>query len=100
VVVANGAFVGGGMNIAPLAKLNDSLLDVLVIGDIGKIELLQAFPRVYKGTHLTHPKVRSEKATCVSVESAERILVYADGELLGEGPASFCLLPATLNVVV
>ena len=100
VVVANGAFVGGGMNIAPLAKLNDSLLDVLVIGDIGKLELLKAFPRVYKGTHLTHPKVRMVKTTSVTVESPERVLVYADGEILGEGPASFHLVPATLNIVV
>lgn len=100
VVVANGAFIGGGMKIAPLAKLNDSLLDVLILGDISKVDLLKTFPKVYKGTHLTHPKVRSEKAILISAESEERILVYADGELLGEGPASFRLIPATLNVVV
>ena len=100
VVVANGAYVGGGMNIAPLAKLDDSLLDVLVIGNIGKLELLQAFPRVYKGTHLTHPKVKMVKATSITVESPERVLVYADGEPLGECPASFTLLPSALNIVV
>jgi diacylglycerol kinase (ATP) len=100
IVVANGAYVGGGMNIAPLAKLNDNLLDVLVIGDVGKLELLQTFPRVYRGTHLTHPKVRLEKVTSISAASAERLLVYADGELLGEGPASFNIIPSALNIVV
>ena len=88
------------MHITPEAKLDDSLLDVMVIGDIGKFELLKAFPTVYKGTHLTHPKVRMEKATHVTVESPERVLVHADGELLGEGPASFWLMPAALNIVV
>ena len=99
-VIANGRYVGGGMHIAPEAKLDDNLLDVLVIGDIGKFELLKALPTVYKGTHVNHPKVRMEKATRVTVESSERILVHADGELLGECPASFWLVPAALNIVV
>ena len=100
VVVANGCYFGGGMHIAPQAELNDSLLDVVIIGDVGKFELLKALPMVYKGTHINHPKVRMEKATHIIIESSERILVYADGELLGEGPASFWLIPAALSIVV
>jgi len=100
VVVANGGYVGGGMHIAPRAELGDGLLDVLTIGDIGKFELLKALPMVYKGTHINHPKVRMEQATDITIESAERMLVYADGELLGECPASFRLMPDTLNIVV
>jgi len=100
VVVANGSYLGGGMHIAPEAKLDDSLLDIVVVGDISKFELMKAFPMVYKGTHITHPKVRMEKATHITVESPERVLVHADGELLGEGPASFWLMPAALSIVV
>ena len=100
VIVANGDYFGGGMHIAPEASLNDNLLDVVVIGDIGKFELLKALPTVYNGTHVTHPKVRMEKAAQITIESSERILVHADGELLGEGPASFWLVPAALNIVV
>jgi len=100
VVVANGGYVGGGMHIAPGAKLDDSLLEVVIVGDIGKFELLKALPTVYKGTHVDHPKVSMRKARRITVASPERILVYADGELLGEGPASFSLLPAALSVVV
>jgi len=100
VVVANGCYFGGGMYIAPQAELNDSLLDVMTVGDIGKFELLKALPKVYKGTHINHPKVRMEKATHVIIESSERILVHADGELLGEGPASLWLMPAALSIVV
>ena len=100
VVVANGGYVGGGMHIAPGAELGDGLLDVLVVGDMGKFELLKALPTVYRGTHISHPKVRLEQVPYVSVESAERMLVHADGELLGECPASFWLMPAALSVVV
>ena len=88
------------MHVAPEASLNDNLLDAVVIGDVGKFELLKALPMVYKGTHGTHPKVSIEKAANITVESSERVLVHADGELLGEGPASFWLMPAALNIVV
>ncbi len=100
VIVANGGYCGGGMNMAPQASINDGLLDVITVGDIGKFELLKALPRVYNGTHVTHPKVSMGKATHITVESSERILVHADGEFLGEGPASFWLVPAALNLVV
>ena len=100
VVVSNGCYFGGGMRVAPQAELCDSLLDVMTVGDIGKFELLKAFPTIYKGTHVTHPKVRIEKAGHIAIESSERILVHADGELLGEAPASFWLVPAALSIVV
>ena len=100
VVVANGCYFGGGMRVAPQAELCDSLLDVIIIGDVGKFELLKTLPRVYKGTHITHPKVRMEKTPHITIESSERVLVHADGELLGEVPASFWLMPLALSIVV
>lgn len=100
VVVANGSHFGGGMKVAPEASLNDSLLEVVIIGDIGKFDLLKSLPMVYKGTHGNHPKVSMQKAEAISIESPERLLVHADGEVVGEGPASFWLMPATLNIVV
>ena len=100
VVVSNGGYLGGGMHVAPEASLNDNLLDVMVIGDIGKFDLLKSLYMVYKGTQGQHPKVHMEKASKITVESQERVLVHADGELLGEGPASFWLVPAALNIVV
>lgn len=100
VVVANGRYFGGGMRVAPQAELGDGMLDVLTIGDFGKLELLVAFPRVYKGTHITHRKVSMERASHVEVESSERLLVHVDGEVIGAGPASFWLKPSALSVVV
>jgi len=99
-VVSNGCYFGGGMRVAPQAELADGLLDVMTVDDMGKFELLKAFPTIYKGTHITHPKVRMEKATHITIESSEQVLVHADGELLGEAPASFWLMPAALSIVV
>jgi diacylglycerol kinase family enzyme len=100
VVVANGCYLGGGMYVAPEARLNDNLLDVVVLGDVGKFDLLKSLPMVYKGTHGKHPKVSMEKAKTITVDASEGVLVHADGELLGTCPASFWLAPVTLNIVV
>lgn len=100
VMVSNGNYLGGGMKVAPGAAMNDSLLDVVVIGDVGKLDLLKSLPMIYKGTHENHPKVTIRKASRVSIETNDRVLVHADGELLGEGPASFRLIPAALNIIV
>ena len=100
VVVANGRYFGGGMQIAPEAKPDDSLFDMVIVGDIGKFDLIKTMPRVYKGTHLTHPKVRLEKDTCITIQSSRKFLLHADGELLGEGPASFSILPKALCLAV
>jgi len=88
------------MHIAPEAELGDSLLDVVIIGDMGKLELLKEFPKVYKGTHVSLPKVKMKKGTDVTIESSEPMLVYADGESLGECPASFRVVPGALSIVV
>jgi diacylglycerol kinase (ATP) len=100
VVIANGRYFGGGMQIAPEAKLDDNLLDMIIVGDFGKLELLSVFSRVYKGTHLTHPKVRLEKGTDISIDSSMKFLLHADGELLGEGPVQFSILPKALSLMV
>ncbi len=100
VMVANGNYAGGGMKFAPEAKLDDGLLDMLIISDMGKFELLRTFPRVYKGTHITHPKVKLIRTDNVRVDSVDKLPVYADGELLGEGPVVFRLVPSVLNVTV
>ncbi len=100
VIVANGMYFGGGMKVAPDALLGDQLFDVLTIGDIGKFELMQAFPSVYKGTHITHPKVKVQRAATVNLSSVERLLLQADGEIIGEGAFRFSLLPGALSVIV
>jgi len=100
VVASNGKYGGGSMLVAPDADPTDGLLDVLTIDDLSKPDLLWSLPRIYKGTHLTHPKVTMTRARKVEVESRQRIFLQADGELLGEAPARFSLLPSALNIAV
>jgi len=100
VVVSNGRYGGGSMLVAPDADTQDGLLDVMIIDDVNKLELLWSLPRIYKGTHLTHPKVIVRRLREIDLRTSLRMFIQADGELLGEAPAHFSMLPATLNIAV
>ena len=62
VIMNNGRYGGGGMNTAPNAELSDGLFDVMIVDDITKPDFLISLPRLYKGTHLTHPHVIMKRA--------------------------------------
>jgi diacylglycerol kinase (ATP) len=100
VVIANGTYFGGGMCLAPDAKPNDGLLDMIIFGDMRKSEMMKIWTMTYNGRHISHQKVRLRKIRNVALQCDEKILVEADGELLGEGPVSFSVLPSALNIVV
>ncbi|MEV7137521.1 diacylglycerol kinase [Streptomyces tauricus] len=85
VAVGNGSSYGGGMQICADADLTDGLFDITVVGACGRASLLRVFPRVYKGTHLSHPMVTTYRAAKVEL-AAEGITGYADGEPLGPLP--------------
>ena len=100
IMMSNGKYGGGRMLVAPQANPIDGLLDVLIINDLGKLDLLRSLPRIYRGTHLTHPKVTVERVREMDIRSKKKMSIQADGELLGETPARFYILPTTLNVVI
>ena len=100
VVIANGTHFGGGMCLAPDAMPNDGLLDMVIFGDMGKSEMVKIWQMTYNGRHVNHNKVRLRKIRNVAIQCAEKVLVEADGELLGEGPVSFSVLPSALSIVV
>jgi diacylglycerol kinase (ATP) len=100
VIANNGRYGGGGMFTAPDADLTDGLFDLLIIGNIGKADLIRSLPRIYKGTHLSHPKVTVKRAKEIDIQSAHPMSLQADGELLGELPACFRVLPSALNIIV
>ena len=99
-VVANGQYFGGGMKIAPEALLADGQFDVIILGDLGKVDLVRNVPRVYDGSHITHPKVRTFRAEQVEATSPDRLLLQADGEVLGMAPATFTIVPSALRLIV
>jgi len=100
VVVANGCYIGGNMLIAPQAKIDDGLLDVITAGNIGKIEIWKLWRKTYSGKHIMNPKIRMNTTLNVRIQSSVQVFVEADGEFLGECPASFRILPSALTIVV
>jgi YegS/Rv2252/BmrU family lipid kinase len=100
IVVANGQYFANRMQIAPHASLDDGLLDVVIFGDVTKSELMKIRPTLYSGDHVKNPKIRESKTTTLIIESNEKLLVEADGEILGETPASFRLIPSALTIMV
>ncbi|MFH8571165.1 diacylglycerol kinase [Streptomyces sp. NPDC017993] len=98
VAVGNGGSYGGGMRICPDARLDDGLFDVTVVGACGRGELLRVFPRVYRGAHLTHPKVSVHRAARVTLEAAG-VTGYADGEPLGALPLTARSVPGAVRLL-
>ena len=100
VVVANGRYFGGGMMITPEAQPDDGLLDVLLIGDLSKRDLLLTLPKTYRGRHLPHPKAELLRGTVVEVDAAKPLPVELDGEQPGTTPARFDIVPQALRLRV
>ncbi|MGW7042740.1 diacylglycerol kinase [Streptomyces avermitilis] len=99
VAVGNGSSYGGGMKICADADLDDGLFDITVVGDCSRTTLLKVFPKVYKGTHLNHPKVTVHRAAKVELV-AQGITGYADGEPLGPLPLTAECVPGAARVAV
>ncbi|MCX5556353.1 diacylglycerol kinase [Streptomyces sp. NBC_00038] len=99
VAVGNGSSYGGGMKICAGADLGDGLFDVTVVGDCSRTTLLKVFPRVYRGTHLDHPKVAVHRAAKVELV-AEGVTGYADGEPLGPLPLTAACVRGAVRVAI
>jgi diacylglycerol kinase (ATP) len=96
---ANTPIYGGGMRIAPRAQIDDSKLDICVIGGINAFKLFCMFPTVYFGRHLGLREVRYLRSTRARVETENPMPVYADGEYVRQTPAEFGIQPGALKVI-
>lgn len=97
IAVANTAWFGGGMAISPNADPTDGLLDVTVVRDSTRIEMLRFFPRVYAGTHLQHPKVSSYRGKSITIAS-DTLELWGDGECMGPTPVTLEAVPNAINL--
>jgi diacylglycerol kinase (ATP) len=100
VIVANGRYLGGGMKMTPEAEPDDGRFDVLLIGDVTKRDLILTLPKIYRGTHLPHPKATLLRAVHVEVDAPEPLPVELDGEQPGTTPVSFDVVPRALRLRV
>jgi diacylglycerol kinase (ATP) len=100
VLVANTQYHNGGMRLCPDASPDDGVFDVLLLGDVTKRDLLLTLPKLYRGTHLPHPKAELLRGRAVTVESDVPLPIELDGEQPGTTPVRFEVVPGVLRVRV
>jgi diacylglycerol kinase (ATP) len=98
VIVANGRWHGGGMKLAPDADPDDGLFDVVLIGDVTKLDFVTTSPKLYHGGHVGHRRVEVVRSAAVSVDGAMPLPLELDGEVAGTTPASFEVVPRALRL--
>jgi len=107
VAIANGGWFGGGMHVAPSARIDDGLLEVVRFGNLARRDFVISLPRLYRGTHYTHPAVSHTQGRMMEASPITQPLgraeppieIEADGEIVGALPARFSLLPAALTLL-
>lgn len=100
VAVTNGAFYGGGMHVAPGARVDDALMDLCIVGDLGRAAALRQIPNLYRGRHVDHPRIEMRRARRVQVEGGADTLVHLDGEPFGGLPLQVEMCAGVLTVAV
>ena len=86
IAIGNGRSYGGGMYVCPQAQMHDGLFDVMILEPVSKIEFLKVFPKVYSGSHITHPQVKIMRTKRITLVA--NAIAYADGERIGPAPIS------------
>jgi diacylglycerol kinase (ATP) len=98
VSVGNNVSIGGGMKVTPNAKVDDGVLDIMVVQPLSRLAFLRIFPRVFAGTHLSDSRVAIHHARSVRIE-ADGVVAYADGERFGPLPLDLEVRPGVLRVL-
>lgn len=99
-VFANTPLYGGGMRVAPKAKMDDGLLDVCLVDRVHPLKLFSLFPTVFAGRHLRIREVQYLQTASVRVETEDPADVYADGEYVCQTPVEVSIRPGALKVII
>jgi YegS/Rv2252/BmrU family lipid kinase len=100
VAVANSGFYGGGMRVAPHARLDDGALDVVTLAECSRAGLVRLLAKVFRGTHVHEPGVSVRRGAEVRVSADRPFTVYADGDPIGSLPITLRAVPAALHVLL
>lgn len=102
VAIGNTSSYGGGLQMCAGADPTDGWFSVVEVTDISRLELLRLFPKLYRGTHLSHPAVTMRRAREVRLEmlSRETLIGFADGEPAGVLPLTVTCEPGALRMLV
>jgi YegS/Rv2252/BmrU family lipid kinase len=99
VSIANAQYLAGGFHFAPMARIDDGLLDLAIIDDISLPGFVKAVPSVMRGKHLNNPHWHHYTTTHVRVTATTPALVQLDGEIAGTSPAEFSVVPKAIDIV-
>ncbi|MHB9134164.1 MAG: diacylglycerol/lipid kinase family protein [Armatimonadota bacterium] len=99
-VAGNAEYTGGGtMRLCPGARMDDGLMNINIVQALGKLEILRHFPRLLAGTHIDLPTVQYFPATSLTIDTELPQVISMDGDLFGETPATFSMMPGALRVL-
>jgi len=96
--INNSRFTGGKMMMAPHADTNDGLADLIHVGKMGRMKLLRAFPRIFKGSHLSMKEIRETKVREIDFDMQEKVAAMIDGEVAHLIPKRVEVLAGALEV--
>ncbi len=99
IAIGNGTRYGGGMLVCPHAKPDDGLLDLTFVRPAKKRVIIKVLPKVYRGTHVKHPLVRTARTKEIEIKSDDLVRLQVDGEVLGFIPETFECIPQALRVL-
>lgn len=99
-VICNSRYTGGDMWVAPHAEIDDGVMEIVLLNELSRFELLRAFPSVFTGKHVDHPKVEIFRGRRLRVESEQTQLLNPDGEILGSTPMEIEALPQRVKFIL
>ncbi len=94
----NSPYYAGGMKICPDADPEDGLFQVVWVKDLPRLSVLPLLTRVFRGSHVKHPRVTTFQAEQLTIEGPPNMLVHADGEIIGHLPVTLTIMPAAIRV--
>ncbi|QQE78170.1 diacylglycerol kinase family protein [Alicyclobacillus sp. SO9] len=99
IAISNFPSYGGGMKICPQAQPDDGYLNICAVHHVSRLEVIRVFPKVYSGTHTSHPAVKMFTAKRVQVHASKPLLAHGDGESIGQSPIEAELQMGSVLVV-
>jgi diacylglycerol kinase (ATP) len=100
VEICNSRYTGGDMLMAPEAQIDDGHFDAVILGPLSRLSLLNTFPKIFKGTHVTHPQVRVVRGKRAVIRTIPEKSLLPDGEIFGQTPTTITVLPRRVRYFV
>ncbi len=98
--VANAQTYGGGMKVSPHSVVNDGLLEVILVGEVSRFEFLKTFPKVFSGSHLSHPAISTYQGRRIKITSEKELAVGLDGDVIHRSEIEIIIDPLSVPIVV